>query len=146
MRAGLDPVWILNNMTEVIAATAAPNFMLAEGQECSGALQAVNDMLVSSYTGVLRLFDSWPAAEDASFTSLRAKGGFTVSASLRGGIVAPVTVASEAGESCSMLSPWAAGLSVIDSAGRKVDAVNIGGGVWGWATTAGVVYTVSAAA
>jgi hypothetical protein len=102
-------------------------------------------MLLSSYTGVLRFFDSWPPAEDASFVSLRAKGGFTVSAALQGGVVAPVAVVSEVGSSCSMLSPWASGLAVVDGAGNKVDAANEGGGVWRWSTTTGGTYTVSAA-
>jgi alpha-L-fucosidase 2 len=55
-------------------------------------VQAVNDMLMSSYSRCIRLFDAWPTGQDASFTTLRAKGAFLVSASLTGGVVGSVRI------------------------------------------------------
>ena len=53
------------------------------GVENIGLSQAVNDMLLqsSAQDGTMRLFPAWPAAEPASFTTLRAKGAFLVTAS-----------------------------------------------------------------
>jgi hypothetical protein len=50
------------------------------GVENIGLSQAVNDLLLQSVHGTIRLFPAWPADEPASFTTLRAKGAFLVSA------------------------------------------------------------------
>ena len=82
VRAGVEPLWILGNISLRTNQTMAESGVMAEGAETQGATQGVNDMLMSSYDGMLRLFSLWPASEDASFTQLRAKGGFIVSAEL----------------------------------------------------------------
>ena len=62
------------------------------------ALPAViNECLMQSYDGQIRLFPNWDKASDASFRTLRARGAFLVSASLRDGEVQPVEVYSERG-------------------------------------------------
>ena len=71
------------------------------------ALPAViNECLMQSYDGVIRLFPNWPAASDASFSTLRARGAFLVSAALEGGQVQPVGIHSERGGVCRVLHPW----------------------------------------
>ena len=71
------------------------------------ALPAViNECLMQSYDGQIRLFPNWDKASDASFRTLRARGAFLVSASLRGGEVQPVEVYSERGGICSVRNPW----------------------------------------
>jgi hypothetical protein len=85
--------------------------------------------------------------EDAAFTTLRAKGGFLVSASLRGGVVTDnVSIVSEAGEQVALFSPWGAAMSVVDAGTqRPVGTVRAGSveGTVTWATTKGAEYTVS---
>ena len=114
VRAGVNASFILGNMTAVIKATMAPGGMLNEGQECSGAVQAVNDMLVSSYGSppVLRLFAVWPRMQDASFVNLRAKGAFLLTGAIVAGAVEPVYLSSEKGSTVTMQTPWATGLKV----------------------------------
>ena len=66
---------------------------------------AVNEMLLQSWDGVLRLFPVW-SGKDASFHHLRAVGAFVVSASLKSGIVTGFSIISEAGGACLLESPW----------------------------------------
>ena len=63
--------------------------------ETIGATQSVNDMLMQSWRDVIELFPLIPDGSDASFGTLRAVGGFLVSAARGsdGVVVAPVTLA-----------------------------------------------------
>jgi hypothetical protein len=149
VRSGLDPRWILGNLSSVMDVVMPKNALGVEGQECAGASQAINDMLCSSYGGYIALFERWPVGENASFTTLRAKGGFLVSAALRSGVVDSVVITSEAGEPAILATPWVSSgshsLSVIDvatgaSVGVRGDAV---AGTFRWNTTAGRTYAVS---
>ena len=114
VRAGMNASYILGNMTTVIKATMAPGGMLNEGQECSGATQAVNDMLMSSYGNppVIRLFEVWPSMQDASFVNLRAKGAFLLTGAITADTVEPVFLTSERGGTATLQTPWASGLQV----------------------------------
>ena len=73
----------------------------------------VNECLLQSYSGVLRLFPSWPAHLDAGFRTLRAAGAFLVSADQRAGVVERVEVVSEAGGVLRLLLPWPAGAACV---------------------------------
>ncbi len=54
---------------------------------------------------ILRLFAAWPPEWDASFT-LRARGGFVVTAAHRAGKPEFVELVSEAGARCRLRNPW----------------------------------------
>jgi hypothetical protein len=66
----------------------------------------VNECLLQSYTGTLRLFPNWPADRDATFETLRAEGAFLVSARQRDGRVQWVEITSEAGNRLELYNPW----------------------------------------
>ncbi len=66
----------------------------------------VNECLMQSYTGVIRLFPNWPDGKRASFRTLRAVGGFLVSSAWADGRVAYVEIHSEAGGGVSLYNPW----------------------------------------
>lgn len=84
------------------------------------ALPAViNECLMQSYSGTIRLFPNWPAGKDASFTDLRAAGAFLVSASQVDGKISTVKIRSEKGSDLSVIIPWSEG-AVIN--GKKVTA------------------------
>jgi hypothetical protein len=51
------------------------------------------------------LFPAWPDEWDARFT-LRARGGFVVTASRSGGRIQRVELRSEAGATCRVRNPW----------------------------------------
>ncbi len=82
-----------------------PNTMYIEGSpviECSlVAAKALQDMLLQSWGGRLRIFPAAPAEwRTAAFHDLRAEGGFLVSAARREGKTRWVRVRSLAGEPC----------------------------------------------
>lgn len=84
------------------------------------ALPAViNECLMQSYKGTIRLFPNWPAGKDAEFHKLRAAGAFLVSASLKNGKVEYVSIISEAGEQLNIILPWKKGAKVSSTAGIK---------------------------
>lgn len=77
--------------------TLEGNFAFASG---------VQEMLLQSHTGVLRLFPAIPADwKDVSFTGLRAMGAFVVSAKMEQGEVKEVSVLAEKGGHLSILLP-----------------------------------------
>jgi len=147
VRAGVDPLVVLGNMTQVINVSMPRNILGREGQECAGAVQAVNDMLLSSYSGMIRLYTGWPQTEPASFTTLRAKGGFVVSAAISAvGVVSDVSLSSDAGTSVVLVSPWPGlGVVVTDGKGTRVHVTQppASHGVYTWNTTVRGGYTIA---
>lgn len=75
--------------------------------EC-GFTAAVNEMLMQSWGGKIRVFPAMPEGwKEASFRDLRAEGGFLVSAEMREGEVVRVEVRSEKGGEAEVV--WASG-------------------------------------
>ena len=74
--------------------------------ESLGITGALQDLLMQSWDGVIRIFPGFPSGIDASFTDLRAVGAFLVSASRSGGVVGEVSITSLRGGTCVMENPW----------------------------------------
>lgn len=72
----------------------------------------INECLLQSYTGTLRLFPNWPLTRTAEFHTLRAVGAFLVSAACADGAVQWVRIFSEAGSMLRLLSPWQPGVLI----------------------------------
>jgi hypothetical protein len=89
--------WRPSNLTD---------FQGGGGIETAGSIEALDSMLLQHEGGVLRIFPDWPAARDASFTRLRAKGAFLVSSEQRNGNVPFVDITSEVGGPLTIASPW----------------------------------------
>jgi hypothetical protein len=121
---------VVEGMQAFLHSTWGPNLLAytsGGGIENVGVSRAVNEMLLSADQGVLQLFPAWPVAHPASFTTLRAKGGFLVSAGYglaktrahRPGhtplntpfaVRSPVTLQSTVdGSRCRVLDPWPPG-------------------------------------
>lgn len=71
-----------------------------------GLPAVINECLMQSYDGVIRLFPNWDRNKDASFDQLRAAGAFLVSATLKNGKVTRIKVVSEKGGTLKIISPW----------------------------------------
>ncbi len=86
------------------------------------ALPAViNESLMQSYTGTIRLFPNWPRGKDAAFDDLRAAGAFLVSARQKNGVVEKVMIKSEAGGDLLLTNPWPGKTVIMQSEyGKKV--------------------------
>ena len=97
-------------MRRKIEAHALPNLWIVQGgggiETCGGLTAGINEMLLQSYEGVLRLFPCWPVSRDARFANLRGWGAFLVSAELKNTVVQGVKIVSEKGGACRMLNPW----------------------------------------
>lgn len=78
----------------------------------------INECLMQSYTGTIRLFPNWPLERPASFDTLRAVGAFLVSASCANGRVEQVTIFSEAGSLLCLINPWKTGARVVRGDGE----------------------------
>jgi hypothetical protein len=65
----------------------------------------VNECLMQSYDGTIRLFPNWPLEKDAEFQNLRAAGAFLVNAALKNGKVNEIKVTSEVGGVLKMILP-----------------------------------------
>ncbi len=107
--------------------------------ETLGICAPLQEMMLQSFGGVLRIFPYWPKAVDASFTTFRAEGAFLVSASWSGGQVQTAEVLSERGAGCRLYSPWA-GLRVETADGQPVTVSGPEEGIYTFATTAGGRY------
>jgi len=83
----------------------------------------INECLMQSYNGTIRLFPNWPVEKDAEFFNLRAAGGFLVSASVNKGNVTRLEIISEAGAPLKMELPWEK-CTLINEAGEKQITTN----------------------
>jgi hypothetical protein len=147
-RVGWPAADLVNKLDAAIKAQwRSSNLTVAQsggGIETSGTVEAVDSMFMQSVSGTIRVFQDadWPATRDGSFTRLRAKGAFLVSAAQAGGKVGPVTLGSEAGGTVRIKNPWPTGAVSVTTGGTAVPFTN-SGGVISFATTAGTSYTVS---
>jgi hypothetical protein len=95
----------------------------ADAQRLGRAAEALQVSLLNSTPPapaeepVLRLFPAWPKDWDATFT-LRARGGFVVTAQHRGGRVEWAEIVSEAGAPLRLKNPWAAADVILSRDGR----------------------------
>jgi hypothetical protein len=110
IRAGYNPDEILYYLKARIAAQSLPNLWITQSGGGTETLAAVpltiNEMLLQSYEGVVRVFANWNHANDASFDKLRAYGAFVISSKLRNGNVEYVSLVSEKGRTCTIENPW----------------------------------------
>jgi hypothetical protein len=73
----------------------------------------INECLLQSYNGELRLFPNWSAKSgNAAFETLRAAGAFLVSAEFKDGATQWIRVRSEAGGPLKLVNPWTGKVTV----------------------------------
>ena len=109
-RVGYDPEDLLRKLRRQVTEFGLPNLMIFGGgggiENCSGVPATINEMLLQSHDGVLRLFPVWPRDRAAQFGNLRARGAFLVSSQFREGRVQSVQIRSERGRECVIQNPW----------------------------------------
>ena len=74
--------------------------------ESIGVAALVTEFLMQSAGDTIRVFPCWPREQNAKFTSLRAQGGFLVSAELKNGNVTRLEITSTVGGTLRLLNPW----------------------------------------
>jgi alpha-L-fucosidase 2 len=93
----------------------------------------INECLMQSYDGTIRLFPNWSPDRNVIFRDLRAAGAFLVSAELKGGKLKMVSITSEAGSRLRIDIPWKNGAVVERESGR----VRLDGNVYETETSKG---------
>ena len=110
VRVGYDPDTILKELKARIAAQSLPNGWITQAgggiETLSAVPLTINEMLLQSYEGVVRVFPNWPPSKDASFKRLRAYGAFVISSSVKKGQIQYVQLLSEKGRPCTLENPW----------------------------------------
>ncbi|NWJ53106.1 MAG: trehalose hydrolase [Bacteroidetes bacterium] len=110
VRVGYSSDEILKYLKDRIAIKSLPNLWITQdggGIETLAAVPlTVNEMLMQSYEGILRIFPNWNHQKDAGFDNLRAYGAFLVSSCLKKGQIKYVKIRSEKGRLCNLENPW----------------------------------------
>lgn len=75
-------------------------------EDSSIPLVIINEMLMQSHNGILRLFPACPPRWSAAFDGFLAPGAFLVSSSMQEGTVEFVTIKSLVGGTLKVKSPW----------------------------------------
>ena len=123
-RLGFSYDEVVSIIYEELERTGLPNglFDIAPGGiESSTAIPcAVNEMIMQSFEGILRLFPVWNTSVDASFHGLRANGAFIVDASASNGKI-KAKVLSEKGMTLKLEVPES-GYTITLSDGKTVSA------------------------
>ena len=95
-----------------------------DAQRLGRAAEALQLALLQSAPGapggesIIRVFPAWPDEWDAHFT-LRARGGFVVTAAKRAGRVESVQLRSEAGSVARVRNPWGTAAVTISRNGKR---------------------------
>jgi alpha-L-fucosidase 2 len=125
---GHDPADILNHLGAWIANNTYPNLHVHTGGAGIANLNTVpatiNELLLQSFQGKVRVFANWPAGADARFGDLRAFGAFLVSSEARAGVVQYVRIVSERGQPLTLINPWPAATALrLWRDGKKAEAL-----------------------
>jgi len=112
--------------------------------ESLGVIGPLQEMMLQSWDGSLRIFPAWPKDLDARFERFRAEGAFLVTAAWSKGEVTELEVLSERGGSCSLYVPWPTGMKVIDQTGLETAVSPQSDGRAAFETRAGVSYKLQA--
>lgn len=87
--------------------------------EVVGVNLQINEMLLQSYDGIIRVFPAVPRDWTCKIGNLRAVGAFLVSGEIEKGKVKYITIKSEAGMQCKLLNPWKESKVIVRDAERK---------------------------
>jgi hypothetical protein len=102
-RIGVDPKFLIDGIHQNIKEFALPNRLFRHhggGIEHLTTIPAtINEMLMQSYEGIIRLFPCWDKT-DAAFENLRADGAFLVSAELKNEKISSLKITSLKGRKC----------------------------------------------
>lgn len=104
----------------------------------------INECLLQSYSGVIRLFPNTQNLGPARFHSLRAAGAFLVSAEWNGQHVGNVELLSERGNSARIAHPWGnTNVQVVLISNNRLVPVRSSSGFFEFSTEAGERYRIT---
>lgn len=83
----------------------------------------INEMMLQSHNGLIRVFPVFPVRQQASFYRLRTFGAFLVSSAISNGQVQPVVIESEQGRDCRIRNPWPGKVVTVHHAKRAAETM-----------------------
>ena len=105
-RIGVDPEFVMEGVRQNIKEFGLPNRLFRHHgggiEHLTTVPVTINEMLMQSHEGIIRLFPCWKKSSDASFENLRADGAFLVSAELKNEKVTALTIKSLKGRDCTV--------------------------------------------
>lgn len=108
-RIGVDPGFLIEGIKQNIREFALPNKLFRHhggGIEHLTMVPAtVNEMLMQSHEGIIRIFPCWNKNSPASFENLRADGAFLVSSELKNEQISSLKIKSLRGRKCTVECP-----------------------------------------
>jgi alpha-L-fucosidase 2 len=126
-RVGFNPNITYRIFNERIKKAALPNLWIAHGgggvETCSAVSSFINEMMLQSYEGIIRVFPAWLHNRDAKFKTLRAYGAFLVSSEIKNEKVTYLKIFSEKGRTCTIENPWGKSSVVLERNGQKAETL-----------------------
>lgn len=123
-RLGVKPQYLLDGLNMNLNKFGLDNMLFDRFGGCIEHLTTipatVNEMLMQSHEGIIRLFPCWDKKMNASFENLRADGAFLISSEIKNEKVISLTVKSLAGRICKIQNPGNAMISVRQADGKKI--------------------------
>ncbi|MBR5562243.1 MAG: hypothetical protein IKW12_03745 [Clostridia bacterium] len=108
-RIGVNPDFLIEGIRMNIKEFGLPNRLFRHHgggiEHLTLVPSTVNEMLMQSYEGVIRIFPCWNKKMNASFENLRADGAFLVSSELRNGKISSLEIKSLMGRKCVVECP-----------------------------------------
>jgi hypothetical protein len=112
--------------------------------ESLGIIAPLQEMMLQSWSGVIRIFPAWPRTVDCAFFDFRAEGAFLVTARCSQGQVGPITIQSERGGLCRVEDPFEGRGRIQSKAGASIPFVQKPGRILEVETQAGQEIRVAA--
>ncbi len=143
-RIGVDPDFLIEGIHQNIKEFGLPNRLFRHyggGIEHLTTIPAtINEMMLQSHQGVIRIFPCWNKKMDASFNNLRADGAFLVSAELKNEKITSLRIRSLKGRACTVKCEGIE--SVIDMENNKEIQFNIKGDLLSFKTQPDAEYVL----
>ena len=117
-----NPVSIIGSTTGEKVPLPAWPFRHMSMEAMSVMATAMNESLLQSQEGIIRLFPAFDLSKDGRFT-LHAQGGFIVSSEIKSGKIAWVAIKSINGNECKFELPWANAI-LISNLSKKNQLLN----------------------
>lgn len=107
-RVQYDAATLISKIKQFVVNKMAGNYYVKDnthGWEKVGVSEALNDMMVFSHNGFIKVFPTWNGS-DASFKDIRVKGAMLVSSQMKDGQVSDIRISSETSGSAKVVIPW----------------------------------------
>ena len=124
-RLGRDPKVITQKLHELNRKKMLPNMLYNFGggclENCSIFACTLNEMVLQSFEGTIRIFPCWDRNTDVRYENLRADGAFLVSSEIKNGKISYVRIESEKGGKVRIENPYKTAVLEIDGKALKTE-------------------------